>query len=726
MVRTSGVSLPTALKRPRGWRLGILLAAFALVVAALGAALGSSSLRWRVRLVARKATGSLSELSWGELARMLATSGGYNLQVVITEGRSISAALTNPFQSQQDREQGSALFRARCAPCHGARGGGERGPALNGVGYRHGDSDWAVYRVLRDGVRGSAMAPTGLRNRQAWQVIAYLRELQEEGGTAADAAHGPPEGRPKVDVPFAAVASAADAPGDWLTYSRTLDGWRFSPLTEISTESVARLRVRWVQQVDTEGDAIEATPIAVRNVLYVSVPPSGVVALNAETGLPIWTFKRDLPSGLRLCCGKVNRGVAVVGDTVFLGTLDAMLFALDANDGHVKWTSRVASAGDGYSITAAPLVVGSSVVVGVSGGEYGIRGFLAAFDVSSGKEAWRFWTVPGPGELGHDTWQGDSWKSGGAPTWVTGSYDPATDLLYWGVGNPSPNYLGDVRSGDNLFSNSVVALDAATGRLAWHFQFTPHDEHDWDSNQTPVLAELPVQGVSRKVICWANRNGFYYVLDRATGEFLVGAPFVKQSWASGLDPHGRPIETGAARPTESGTIVSPGAAGATNWQAMAFHPALSWVFVAATEGSSVFSKSAPEHVSRSKGEFYTGSGAATTSYDPVIRALDAATGRRQWEVRIPRTKGLAGQSGLLATAGDLVFGASEGTLTALDARTGKDVWSIFLGGSTYSPPVSFAVAGRQALVAIAGRSVFLFDLVPAQAGAGVERDAAAD
>ena len=469
MVRTSGVSLPTALKRPRGWRLGILLAAFALVVAALGAALGSSSLRWRVRLVARKATGSLSELSWGELARMLATSGGYNLQVVITEGRSISAALTNPFQSQQDREQGSALFRARCAPCHGARGGGERGPALNGVGYRHGDSDWAVYRVLRDGVRGSAMAPTGLRNRQAWQVIAYLRELQEEGGTAADAAHGPPEGRPKVDVPFAAVASAADAPGDWLTYSRTLDGWRFSPLTEISTESVARLRVRWVQQVDTEGDAIEATPIAVRNVLYVSVPPSGVVALNAETGLPIWTFKRDLPSGLRLCCGKVNRGVAVVGDTVFLGTLDAMLFALDANDGHVKWTSRVASAGDGYSITAAPLVVGSSVVVGVSGGEYGIRGFLAAFDVSSGKEAWRFWTVPGPGELGHDTWQGDSWKSGGAPTWVTGSYDPATDLLYWGVGNPSPNYLGDVRSGDNLFSNSVVALDAATGRLAWHF-----------------------------------------------------------------------------------------------------------------------------------------------------------------------------------------------------------------------------------------------------------------
>ena len=260
------------------------------------------------------------------------------------------------------------------------------------------------------------------------------------------------------------------------------------------------------------------------------------------------------------------------GSTIFFGSLDGYLVAINANDGKVIWQTLVASPSDGYSITGAPLVVNRSVVVGIAGGEFGIRGFLAAYDVSTGQQQWKFETIPGPGEVGHETWENDAWRTGGGPTWNTGSYDPSTDLLYWGVGNPSPDFSGDVRPGDNLFTDSVIALHASTGKLAWYFQFTPHDEHDWDSAQTPVLADLSINGVVRKVICWPNRNGFYYVLDRVTGEFLAGVPFVEVDWAKGLTSAGRPILSDVAKVSTAGRRTRPGIDGGTNWQNPAFDP----------------------------------------------------------------------------------------------------------------------------------------------------------
>jgi len=274
-----------------------------------------------------------------------------------------------------------------------------------------------------------------------------------------------------------------------------------------------------------------------------AAPAPHVVALDVKTGDVIWEYERSIPADLPLCCGRNNRGLAVHGSTVFLGSLDGYLVALNANDGKVIWQTLVASPSDGYSITGAPLVVDHSVVVGVAGGEFGIRGFLAAYDVSTGQRQWKFQTIPGPGEAGHETWESDAWRAGGGPTWNTGSYDPSTGLLYWGVGNPSPDYAGDARPGDNLFTNSVIALQGSSGKLAWYFQFTPHDEHDWHTAQTPVLADLLMNELVRKAICWPNRNGFYYVLDRVTGEFLAGVPFVELDWAKGLTSAGRPIAT---------------------------------------------------------------------------------------------------------------------------------------------------------------------------------------
>ena len=348
------------------------------------------------------------------------------------------------------------------------------------------------------------------------------------------------------------------------------------------------------------------------------------------------------------------------------------------------------------------------MIVGIAGGEFGIRGFLAAYDASSGQQQWKFDTIPGPGKLGHETWENDAWRTGGGGTWVTGSYDPSTDLLYWGVGNPSPTFLGDVRPGDNLFTGSVIALHASNGQLAWYFQFTSHDEHDWDAAQTPVLADLFINGVVRKVICWANRNGFYYVLDRVTGEFLTGAPFVKIDWAKGLDPVGRPILADAAKVSTVGRRIRPGIE-ATNWQNPAFDQGRGSIFIPATEVSSVFSKRPPNEVMSEPHGYFLGSG--WSQIEPPTRlviALDAATGSRKWQYR----ESVSGRdySGLLATGGGLVFGASGGILFALDADSGREVFKQSLGGSTRSPPISFTIDGEQVIAVAAGRALFVLGL----------------
>ena len=352
------------------------------------------------------------------------------------------------------------------------------------------------------------------------------------------------------------------------------------------------------------------------------------------------------------------------------------------------------------------------VIVGVGGGEFGIRGILAAFDTATGQRRWNFNTIPGPGEFGHETWKGDAWKTGGGGTWVTGSYDPSLDLLYWGVANPGPPFQGDGRPGDNLFTNSVVALNASSGKLVWYFQFTPHDEHDWDSAQTPILADVLIKGVGRKVICWPNRNGFYYVLDRVTGEFLLGVPFVEQNWAAGLTATGRPIPLKDSGISTAGRLVRPGAVGGVNWHPGAFDPRKGLIFIPAIESASVFTKADPDNIVRGTTRMLLGSGGSVAEPPELgVRALDAATGAKRWEYR-PGHEKLQDHSGLLATAGGLIFGASGGSFFALDADTGRELWRVplALGEFTMAPPISFALDGRQEIAVLAGTALVVFGL----------------
>src|SRR5258706_343969 len=374
-----------------------------------------------------------------------------------------------------------------------------------------------------------------------------------------------------AQVSFQRLLNADKEPQNWLTYSGTMMSQRYSQLTQVTPQNVKNLEQQWVFQARSL-EKFEATPLVVDGIMYTVQAPNDVVALDPVTGRVFWTYSYSPSPQSRPCCGRVNRGVAIVGDTLFMGTIDAHLVAIDAKNGRLLWNTTVAKDESGYAITHAPLVVKDKVIVGVAGGEFGIRGFIAAYDVRTGKEVWRFYTIPGPGEPGHESWSGDSWKTGGASVWMTGSYDPTLNLTYWGIGNAGPDYNGDERGGDNLYSSSVVALDADTGKIKWHYQFSPQDEFDYYATQVPVLADIAFGGQPRKVMLWANRNGFFYVLDRATGQFLLGKPFVEVNWASGFDEKGRPMRISGKVPTAQGTVIFPGNQGGTNWYSPSFSP----------------------------------------------------------------------------------------------------------------------------------------------------------
>ena len=322
-------------------------------------------------------------------------------------------------------------------------------------------------------------------------------------------------------VTYDRILKAAAEPQNWLTYGGTYMSQRYSGLNQITPANVANLESKWVVQNQVFG-AWQSNPLIVDGMMYVTQRPNDVMAIDAKTGKMFWLYRYTPSPDARVCCGANNRGVAILGDTLYLGTLDAHLIALDARSGKPLWNVEVGDVKLAYSITMMPLIIKDKVVVGVGGGEFGIRGYVAVYDAKTGKEAWKFYTIPAPGEPGNDTWQGESWKTGAGSVWVTGSYDPDLNLTYWGIGNPGPDWNPDQRRGDNLYTDSVVALDADTGKLRWHFQFTPNDAYDYDSVQVPVLADIEWQGKPRKVMMWANRNGYFYVLDRATGEFLLG------------------------------------------------------------------------------------------------------------------------------------------------------------------------------------------------------------
>jgi alcohol dehydrogenase (cytochrome c) len=545
----------------------------------------------------------------------------------------------------------------------------------------------------------------------AWALVVMLA-----AGTVANA-----------QVGFNRILQADREPQNWLTYSGNLSGWRYSPLTQITPANVRNLELQWVFQTRAPAEAnekFEATPLVVDGVMYTVLAPNHVVALDAVTGRMFWIYSPAISPLARVCCGRVNRGLAILGDTLFMGTIDGHLIALDAKTGRPVWDKAVVDPELGYSFTLAPLVIKDKVIVGPSGGEYGIRGFVAAFNAATGDEVWRFKIIPEPGEKGHETWtdaEKTAWKTGGGPAWVTGSYDPQLNLTYWGTGNPGPDWNGDPRPGDNLYTDSVIALDADSGQLKWHYQFTPHDEFDYDATQVPVLVDMPWQGQPRKLMLWANRNGFWYVLDRTTGQFLSGKPFTKVNWADGFDQHGRPNKL-ITSTTKEGTLVYPNNQGATNWYSPSYSPRTGLFYIPSwMDTFSTYFKAPVEYTPGRQfvGRFPT---MAFPAIRPAagninqrrpedgygaIQAFDPKTGERKWEFKMVDVT----DSGVLTTASDLVFaGGREGYFFALDAKTGESLWRGSVGGQVSAGPMSYAVDGRQYVAISAGSALFVYAL----------------
>ena len=535
-------------------------------------------------------------------------------------------------------------------------------------------------------------------------VVALFASVQLVAGQESSPNIATPSLTP---VTWERLVNAADEPHNWLMYSGTLDSQRFSRLDSIHNRNVGGLELKWAYQIP-EIDRAETTPLVVDGVMFITEAPSNLVAVDAATGRPYWRYDHELPDDLRICCGRNNRGVAILGETLYMSTLDAHLVGIDARTGNLVWDSVVADYQSGYSKTAAPLIVKDQVITGIAGGEFGIKGFIDSYDAQDGALLWRADTIPGPDHPDNRTWAGDSWRTGGAASWITGTYDPDLDLVYWGTGNPGPDWNGDVRMGDNLYSDSVLALNGDSGELDWYFQFTPHDVHDWDAIQIPILADLEFDGEMRKVMMWAYRNAFYYTLDRETGEFLLGKPYARQTWAEGLDENGRPIRVPGTSPTYEGVVVAPSIGGGTNWWSAAYSPRTELYYVNAYDGEQKYFKRDEDYV---EGERFTGGGGENVlpqeAYQSAIRAIDPRTGDLRWEFLLqPRAT-----AGVLATAGDLVFsGGVDGYFYALDAVSGRELWHIQLGSRVHSAPMSFAVDGKQYITVAAGNVVYTFGL----------------
>ncbi len=524
-------------------------------------------------------------------------------------------------------------------------------------------------------------------------------------------------------IPFEDIARPK--PGTWPTYDGNLSGNRFSPLNQINTSNVQKLAPKWMFTIQDAPRALQVTPIVVDGVMYVT-SVNEAVALDARTGRETWHYSRPRTQGLAGdAAGGINRGVAVLGDGVFMVTDNAHMIALHRATGKLIWDVEMADSHQNYGATGAPLVVNDLVISGVSGGDEGIRGFVDAYRASTGARVWRFWTVPARGEPGSETWIGRAIEHGCAATWLTGTYDPDARLLYWPTGNPCPDYNGDERKGDNLYSASVVALDPETGALKWHYQFTPHDLHDWDANETPVLVDARFRGQQRpstgsgrtepgemrKLLLQGNRNGFFYVLDRLTGKVLVAEPFVKNlTWASGIGPDGRPQLLPGNDPTPEGRRVCPAVAGAANWTSTAFSPVTQLFYLFADESCSVYTKN--DKWWEAGKSFYGGTtrrapgGNAT---EKSLKAIDIQTGTTAWEV--PALEGGILGSGLLATAGGLLFyGDASGAFVAADAKNGAQLWHFNTSQRWKAGPMTYAVDGQQYIGVAAGSTILAFGL----------------
>lgn len=635
-----------------------------------------------------------------------------------------------PALSAQTPDAGRKVFDSGCARCHGADGnGGEMGPAiLSRLRMR---DDQQLTNVIRNGLPARGMPPSKIADPELNQLIAHLRRMQRR--------EKPLEQR-KVEVAGAGVLDGlvlgegfnelqlrtADkrvhllrrtsgakyrevtSETGWPTYNGETGGNRYTTLTQIDKKNIGRLAPKWVFPVPNAG-RLQGTPVVVDGIMYVTAPNT-VFALDAGTGRQIWRVQIPRQAGMTTGAGS-NRGVGVAGDRLFFQTGDAHVVALHRFTGEQLWKSEVADWRQNYFSTSAPLPAGDVVIGGVGGGEHGANGVVVAFDQATGKEVWRFHTVPRKGEPGYDTWQGREPAHGGAPTWFTGSYDPELDLVFWPTGNPSEEYNGDLRQGDNLYSDSILALDRKTGKLKWHYQFTPHDLWDWDSTETSIVLNADWEGRPRKLLLHADRNGFYYVFDRTDGKLLLAKKFVRNlTWASEIGADGRPVKLPNQIPTAAGTKVCPSQDGATNWFSPSYNPATGLLYLQTFEKCSIYRKA--DGGVWEPGKTFLG-GSQNTSPDPkperVLKALNMRTGAVAWE--LPQPGPAQSWGGTLATAtGLVIFGAETGELMAADAVTGKPLWSFQTNELWKASPMTYSFDGKQYIAVAAGSNILAFGI----------------
>jgi alcohol dehydrogenase (cytochrome c) len=552
--------------------------------------------------------------------------------------------------------------------------------------------------------RASAMPALNATADEERDLVAYLARL---GGVSVRALAS--------ETPVGPVETA---PGEWPTYNGSVSGNRHSPIDQITTANVARLAPQWSYTIPHFG--LQSTPLVAGGIMYVS-GPNQVHAIDARTGEPVWRYTRPRSSNPNVAgdaAKGANRGVALLGDWIFYTTDDAHLLCLNRWTGALRWQVYMPEQPQHYGATAAPLIAGDLVIAGVAGADEGIRGFVAAYRASTGSLAWRFWTVPRAGEPGSETWRGNAIELGGGSTWLTGSYDPESRIVYWPTGNPYPDTEGSEREGDNLFTNCILALDLATGKLRWHFQFTPHDLHDWDAVQPAVLVDTEFQGKPRKLLLHADRNGFFYVLDRTNGALLLAKPFAKKiTWASSIGQDGRPVLLPGNVPTPEGTATCPDIRGATNWMATAYNPATRLYYLMTIENCGIYRSTdfgggrGTKAVKRAGfdrgGNFFQVPGAEPPRR--YLRAIEIQTGRVVWEIdqQVPAPN----YGGVLSTAGGVVFySESSGAFAAVDAKTGRALWHFQTGQAPTASPMTYVLDGRQYVAICAGANVWVFAL----------------
>ncbi|PYR80231.1 MAG: hypothetical protein DMF86_01140 [Acidobacteria bacterium] len=629
----------------------------------------------------------------------------------------------------QTLDAGRKTFETYCGTCHGADGkGGERGPSILSRLPARDDRQLATF--IREGRPEKGMPPSLVEPSEMAGLLKFLRTIERREETA-------PAPRTKIATTAGTILDAevlgeglgdvqvrtddgrvhllrragdrfreVTSGTDWPTYNGDPGGNRYTTLTQIDRNTVGRLAMAWMFTLPDAGH-LQVTPSVAGGIMYVA-GINECFALDAGSGRRIWHYRRprtaDLSTG-----GSANRGVAVAGDRVFMETDNAHIIALNRFTGELLWDTELGDWRKNYSASSAPLPAGNLIVSGVAGGEHGANGFVAAHDQASGKEVWRFSTVPKAGEPGSETWQGKDIEHGGAPTWFTGSYDPELDTIYWPTGNPSKEYNGDHRGGDNLYSDSILALDRTTGRLKWYYQFTPHDLWDWDATETSVLVDADWQGRRRPLMLHADRNGFFYVFDRRDGTLLLAKPFVTRlTWASAIGSGGRPIKLPNQDPTVEGTKVCPSQDGATNWFSPSFNPATGLYYVQTFEKCSVYTKS--DTGEWESGKPYLG-GSQRTAADPkperVLKALDIRTGAIVWT--LPQRGPAQSWGGTLTTASGLVIAAEDtGALIAVDAADGRVLWNFQTNQTWKASPMTYAFDGRQFVVIAAGPNIIAF------------------